>query len=153
MQPIAPRSPVRRRRAERGIRHFDHPDRATRIERVLESDPLRTTADRQIPTGVDDDIARSVRDDDVEDAIDQATLAQRADVDHRRFCQLQPPVRPRKALDPLRRRRARAAVDQSVGRVVPERLERRADEGVDGAVRRGRESDEFVEHVSGVGGG
>ena len=57
VQAVAPRAPVRRRRAERGIRHLPHADRAAWVERMLEPDALRRPAHREIAARVDDDVA------------------------------------------------------------------------------------------------
>ncbi len=55
VQAVAPRAPVRRRRAERGIRHLDDADRAAGVVRMLQRDALRGAAHREVAARVDDE--------------------------------------------------------------------------------------------------
>ena len=57
VQAVPPGAAVRRRGAERGIRHLDDADRATRVVRMLQPDALCRTAHREIAARVDDDVA------------------------------------------------------------------------------------------------
>ena len=61
VQALAPRAAVRRRGAERGIRHLDDADRAPRVVRMLQRDALRGAAHREVAARVDDDVAAGAR--------------------------------------------------------------------------------------------
>ena len=86
VQPVAPRAAVRRRGAERGIRHLD--DRRSRAARRTGA-PVRCAAERRAPRDRRSRRRRRRRRsherDDLEHPVDEAPLAERADVDDRRL--------------------------------------------------------------------
>ena len=106
---------------------------------------------REVAARVDDDVGTGERHDDLEHPIDQAPLAERADVDDRRLAQAETPARPGEALLPVGGGRVSTVVDEPVGGVVAARLQRRADQRADRPRRRAVEGDVRVEHVGGVG--
>lgn len=69
------------------------------------------------------------------DEVDETPFAERADVDHRGRLDLQDAGRDAEHLAPSHRRRARPAVGERVGRVVPAPGETLTDERVDGPAR------------------